>query len=287
MTPPSAQHPMPLVQYINRHAGETAWLFGKGPSLSTFDFKTAGPLRVAINDVIAHIPDCLYGFANDGVAKWRDVYHPHHTLFQPVRCMHEFDSRISGAVDCHVVTFLDDSEDRRLALPRAQLAEIIAIRRGTLGSALQILHVMGISTVHMVGIDGGCAHADGFQWRTRLRADHQRDYNTIRSAAIDAAHIMGITLKFHNQDHTMETNGRVFVRMIRNCFVQAEPYREGEIASFAPNVADEVISNRGAEPYSPPTQQLITPEPVIETAESRVMQAAENATVKTNKGKRR
>ena len=58
---------MSLIPFLNRHAGETAWLFGKGPSLSTFDFKTAGPLRVAINDVIAHVPDCLYGFANDGV----------------------------------------------------------------------------------------------------------------------------------------------------------------------------------------------------------------------------
>ena len=278
---------MSLLPFLNRHAGETAWLFGKGPSLSSFDFKTAGPLRVGINDVIAHVPDCIYGFANDGVAKWRDAYRPHHTLFQPVRCMHELDSRIPGTVDCKVVTFLDDSEDRRLGLPREQLAEIIAIRRGTLGSALQILHIMGISTVHMVGIDGGGTHAEGFQWRTRLRADHHRDYNMIRSAAIDAAHIMGMTLKFHNQDHTMETNGRVFVRMLRNCFVQTEPYREGEIASFSPNIAAEVISNRGAEPYNPPTQQLLTPAPVIETTESLVMQAAESAVIKTAKGKRR
>jgi len=74
---------MSLIPFLNRHAGQTAWLFGKGPSLSTFDFKTAGPLRVAINDVIAHVPDCVFGFANDGVSKWKDAYKPGQTLFQP------------------------------------------------------------------------------------------------------------------------------------------------------------------------------------------------------------
>lgn len=286
MTPPPAlSSPMVLSDFINRHAGETAWLFGKGPSFSTFDFKTAGPLRVAINDVIAHVPDCKYGFSNDGVEKWRDCYRPEHVLFQPSRCLHEFDSTAPGAVACKVVTYRDDSEDRRLGHTREQLAECMAIRRGTLGSAIQILHIMGVRAIHMVGIDGGGTHADGIEWRTRLRHDHHRDYNAIRSAAIDAAHIMGITLKFHNHDHTMETNGKVFVRMTRNCFAQAEPYREGEIASFSPKIAAELVSNRSAEPWSAPKQTPIQPAPVIETAESRVMAAAENATVKTAKSK--
>lgn len=241
-----------LTPFIGKHAGETAWIFGKGPSLSTFDFKTAGKLRVAINDVIAHIPDCLYGFANDGVAKWRDAYQPGQILFQPSRCLHEYDSTQPGAVACDVVTYKDGSDDYRLALPPAQLAEELTIRRGTLGSALQILHVMGVRNIHMVGIDGGGQHAEGFEWKTRLRADHAKDYDAIRSAAIDAAFIMGIALRFHNQDHTMETNGRIFVRLTRNCFAQALPYSAGEIASFSPKIANELISNRCAEPFSPP-----------------------------------
>lgn len=241
---------------------------------------------MAINDVIAHVPNCKYGFSNDGVAKWRDCYRPGQVLFQPVRCLHEYDSTVAGAVGCDVVTFKDDSEDRRLGHTREQLADCMSIRRGTLGSALQILHIMGVSTVHMVGIDGGGTHADGIEWKTRLRHDHAKDYNAIRSAAIDAAFIMGIALKFHNQDHTMETNGRVFVRMLRNCFAQAEPYREGEIASFSPKIAAELISNRSAEAYAPPAQKPIAA-PVIETAESRVMKASESAVITTAKGKAR
>jgi hypothetical protein len=269
---------MVLADFINRHAGETAWLFGKGPSLSTFDFKTAGPLRVAINDVIAHVPNCRYGFANDGVAKWRDVYQPGQTLFQPVRCMGEYDSR-NGGVACEVVTYADTHDDARLSLTREQIAEIPTIRRGTLGSALQILHVMGVRSVYMVGIDGGGTHADGFEWRTRLRHDHAKDYNAIRNAAIDAAFIMGIALRFHNHDHTMETNGRIFVRFTSNAFANAVPYAQGEIASFSPHTAAELIAARCAEIFTPPAN----PQPaVIETAEAP-MQARESAIIPTKK----
>jgi len=260
-----------LTRFLGIHAGETAWLFGKGPSLSTFDFKTAGKLRVAINDVIAHIPDCIYGFANDGVARWQDAYSPGQILFQPSRCLHEYDSTQPGAVRCEVVTYEDGTDDYRLALPPAQLAERLTIRRGTLGSALQILHIMGVRTVHLVGIDGGGRHAEGYEWKTRLRNDHAKDYDSIRSSAIDAAFIMGIKLKFHNQDHTMETNGRVYVKMTRNCFAEARPYALGEVASFSPKIANELISNRCAEPFLPPIQTPIR--------EAAIMPPDENATM--------
>jgi hypothetical protein len=227
-----------LTRFLGKHAGETAWLFGKGPSLSTFDFKTAGKLRFAINDVIAHRAG--------------------QTLFQPSRCLHEYDSTAPSAIACDVVTYPDSSDDTRLCLPPEQLsAEGLTIRRGTLGSALQILHIMGVRNVHMVGIDGGGTHAPGFEWRTRLRQDHAKDYDAIRSAAIDAAFIMGIALRFHNHDHTMENNGRIFVRLLRNCFAEAQPYALGEIASFSPKIAQELISNRCAEPFSPPESRPI------------------------------
>lgn len=240
---------------------------------------------MAINDVIAHVPDCLYGFANDGVAKWKDAYAANHILFQPSRCFHEYDPTRPGAVACKVVPFADTCEDRNMELPPVELAKCLSIRRGTLGSAIQILHIMGIRTVHMVGIDGGGRHADGFEWKTRLRHDHAKYYDAIKSSAIDTAAILGMTLKFHNKSHTMETNGRIFVRMTRNCFAQAEPYSAGEIASFSPKIAHELVSNRCAEHYAPPAQTPIKPAPVIETAESRVMKAAENTTIRTAKNK--
>jgi hypothetical protein len=274
---------MSLAPFLNRHTGETAWLFGKGPSLSSFDFKNAGPLRVAINDVAAHVPDCRYCFANDGVGKWSDVYKPGQTLFQPVRCMHEYDSRVPGAVACDVVTFDDTQDDTRLRLPREQLAELPTIRRGTLGSALQILHVMGVRAVYMVGIDGGGTHAPGYEWRTRLRAVHAKDYNAIRSAAIDAAFIMGIALRFHNQDHNLEPNGMIFVRFLKNAMVKAEPYALGEIASFAPHIARELFACRAAEHFIPTTPPPPFPAPIAIESAAMTMQAVESAVIETKK----
>ena len=274
---------MSLVPFLNRHAGETAWLFGKGQSLSTFDFKTAGSLRVAINDVIAHVPDCKYGFANDGVAKWSDVYKQGQTLFQPARCMGEYDSTKPDAVACDVVTYDDTHNDLRLGFSRKEIAELPTIRRGTLGSAIQILHVMGVRTIHMVGFDGGCHHAEGFQWRTRLRADHGSDYNAIRSAAIDAAFILGIALKFHNTDHNMENNGRKYVRFLKNAAAQAVHYSRGEIASFSPIIAGQLVSSNAAEYFEPPTQREVE----VETAVLPVIQAEKAVIIQTKKAKKK
>lgn len=248
---PPALPAMVLTDYINRHAGETAWLFGKGPSLATFDFNTAGPLRAAINDVIAHVPNCVYGFANDGVKRWRDCYQKGQTLFQPVRCLHEFDSTQPGAVACDVVIYQDGYGDTRLLSPRETLAQELAIRRGTLGSALQILHVMGVSAVHMVGIDGGGKRADGYQWRTPLRINHGIQYEAIRSEAIDSADLMGITLRFHNQDHTAETDGKVYVKFLRNCFADSTPYYSRQIVRMNPRTAKELFHAQAAEPFAP------------------------------------
>jgi len=273
---------MPLSDYINLHAGETAWLFGKGQSFSQFDFKNAGKIRAAINDVIQYVPDCLYGFANDGVAKWSDVYKPHHTLFQPLRCLHEYDSTKPEAVNCKVVTFHDDSEDRRLLSSREEMAEVMAIRRGTLGSALQILHLMGIKTVHMVGFDGGGHHASGYEWRTRLRHDHAKDYDAIKFAAIDAARIMGMTLKFHNQENDMTNDGKVMVKFSRNCFVQSIPYRQGEIASINPRDARQLIVEHTCELFSYPEKQAIA----IETAEAPQLEKESAIIKKVKKGRK-
>lgn len=271
---------MDLASFLNRHAGETAWLFGKGPSLSTFDFSTAGALRCAINDVAQHVPDCLYCFSNDGVERWRDVYCAGQVLFQPERCLGEYNSLAPDAVECDVCAYPDDHDDRRLAWTREQLAEHgLTVRRGTLGSALQILHIMGITTIHLVGIDGGQAHAPGYEWRTRLRADHWKDYDAIRHAAIDAGEIMGITLKFHNQDNTMENDGKVFIRMTRNCFAEGTPYSLGEIVKVNPRVARDLIATSSAEWYEAPQPAK------VETATAPI-ESAETTTAPTHPAKK-
>ncbi len=199
--------PRTLHDFIGKHAGDTAWLFGKGPSLDLFDLAAAGPLRVAINDVVKEIPGCLYGFANDSVAHWQHVYRPGHVLFSPQRTIDE-GFIAYGKPPCEVVGYPDVHGDDRLDWPAARLAaEGLAIRPGTLGSALQILALMGVRRVVCIGIDGGGRHADR-QWHTRLRNEHYKDYNRIRDGAIESAPRLGLTLEFfhpaHNPDGTMK-----------------------------------------------------------------------------------
>lgn len=254
---------MNLADFLNKHKGETVWLFGKGPSLSGFDFSKAGPLRAAINDVIGHIPGCLYGFANDGVERWADFYSDGQILFQPKRCLCEFDSTKPGAVNCKVVTYDDRHNDIRRSFTKEEIAELPFIRRGTLGSAIQIFYVMGFSEVVCVGIDGGGQHAQGYNWRTDLRRTHAEDYNAIRSAAIDAAGIMGIKLTFYGKDDKMEPSGKQYVRFLRNALAQSQHYCQGEIEAFCPQIVGELISCGAAERFVLPMKE---DEPVIESA---------------------
>lgn len=257
---------MTLADFLNIHSGQEAWLFGKGPSLSKFDFSDAGEIRCAINDLCGIVPGARYCFANDGVGAWADLYQPGQILFQTHRCQNEFDA-LAANLPCKVVVYPDEPNQGRLLLSRQELAESLAIRRGTLGSAIQILYIMGISTIHLVGIDGGGQHAPGFSFRTRLRNDHARDYNAIRDGAIDAATMLGVRLKFHgNQDPTMSDNGKRFVRITRNTFVAGNPVYQGEILSFSEREAFDLICADAAEPFEVPTTRQTEQSAAQETA---------------------
>jgi pimeloyl-ACP methyl ester carboxylesterase len=159
-------------------------------------------------------------------------------------------------------------DQRVLANPGEQSTERvrITIQPGTLGSALQILRIMGIRTVHLVGFDGGGQHAAGFAWRTRLRADHARDYDQIKHAAILSAQIMGLTLKFFNQPTTDDFKMKT-VKFTRNAFAECEPYAAGQVATFSEKIANELLV-AGAAVYVklPTTPAPVASEPSIDPA---------------------
>jgi hypothetical protein len=227
-----------LKDFLNRHAGETAWVFGKGPTLNSFDMRQAGPLRCAVNDVVARVPDCTYAFANDSVAAWQDVYEPHHTLFTPRRTLKDwFLQPVVPA--CNVVVFDDCYNDGLIPdAPPEQLAESLAIRRGTLGSLVQILWIMGVRDIITVGIDGGQAHADG-QWRTRLRNDHWKDYNAIRDQFITTCDLYGIKLEMFA--HNQLRKPKMRVRITRNCFVRDLALSANQIIDLPPQDASALV----------------------------------------------
>lgn len=191
--------------------------------------------------------------------------------------MHEFDSR-NGAVACDVVTYEDTHNQHILTSCVEDHAQSLSIQPGTLGSALQILRIMGIRTIYLVGFDGGGQHAGSFAWRTRLRADHARDYDQIKAAAIISAQIMGLTLQFYNEP-TMDHSETKTVQFTRSVFAEGNPYSVGEIARFSTKIAAELIV-AGAAVYTKPQQ-----EPAAATTPALVPAPATTEPVKTKRKK--
>jgi hypothetical protein len=54
-------------ELLRSHPGAEAWIFGKGPSLDSFDVTQAGPLRICINESLTVVPSPMYFFAHDEV----------------------------------------------------------------------------------------------------------------------------------------------------------------------------------------------------------------------------
>lgn len=239
-----------LQDFVGCHSGETAWLFGKGPTLDKFEMSDAGPLRCAVNDAVRYVPQVKYCFACDGVAPWVDLYQPGHILFQPIRTIRDPKMANPGSWPCQLVEF-DDIADRRLAgrTVDSLVSGGLAIRRGTIGSAIQVLHVMGVSKIVCIGIDGGGSRASR-DWRTGLRPDAMHDYNAIRDSFISAAAVLGIELEFFGSDPEQKrADDRVNVIILSACIAGGTAAVEGDVMALQHAEAWQLIHMGRAEPY--------------------------------------
>lgn len=262
--------PRELRDFLNLHAGETAWLFGKGPSLDRFDMALAGPLRVAINDVVRYVPGCRYGFANDSVERWAEFYQPGQVLFQPLRVLHDIHAG-KPPLACERVWFADDWDDDRLVWPIERVAEHgLTVRRGTLGSAGQLLRLMGVAKVVCVGIDGGGQHA-ARSWRTELRTDHAPEYSSIRAHFIHACRLSGLPVEFHGADLSQQLpDGMKTIKVIENILVGGIHCCSGAIIEQPPHIADQLVADGLAvhwrAPVSTSAAEVATAAPAQEQA---------------------
>ncbi len=194
-----------LVDWLDVHRGEEAWIFGKGPSFDAFDMVNAGPIRCAINDVVAHLPACKYAFAVDRIDRWADMYPSTVTLFRPWDSLANHPARLTCKTVPMPKEVVGISEERlrnldelsRMTWPRPcrqSLAIGFVGLPGTLGSAVQVLAVMGVKTVHCVGIDGGERYASpAFRIRT---PNNSRMYDMIRTAFVWAARELDMRVTF-------------------------------------------------------------------------------------------
>lgn len=252
-----------LSDFLHRHRGESAWVFGKGPSLDKFDYSQAGPLRIGINDLVGVVPGCLYGVSGDAVTDWIDLYQPGQTLFHPLKLAEEGQPLPATADVC--LYREENGDDTLLERTREQMCQYLQVRRGSLGRALQILHIMGVRLIHCVGMDGGREYATRAQWRTNPHHTHPQSYDGIRDHFIQGAAALGIEIRFHKGDQPM-TNGTTRVRITRDIFINGQPYQSGKIYTlFDPDARDAVAA--GGARFEPAPTETATAEPSMETPE--------------------
>lgn len=270
--------PDSLARFLGCHAGETAWVFGKGASLDRFDFSEAGALRCAINDVAAAVPDVVYGFANDDTNDWNDVYAPLQSfvLFQPFRT-----ALRASVPPCERVCFDDHPEDTHPVRRSAESLSVDGLTRGpgTLSSVVQILHLMGVSRIVCVGIDGNQTHATRHPWRTTLMNEHWKRYSLFRSWLMTACELYGISLTFWGSQNNKHTpNGNMIVKILSSTFCNGELLAAGDIVELNPQDAADLLAMRMAvkcvapepepEPAADPELETASAEPLTEVADA-------------------
>lgn len=149
-------------ELLGAHANEEAWIFGKGPSLDSFDFKNAGSLRICINESALVVPGARYFFAHDELPIRRcAVAWPTgcRAILQPVRA----DLAVTHGIpeDCVFTYTKCERELQVLDWLAAKIAEKNALLglTGTVHSAIHFCRLIGASSIVFVGMDGRGGYA--------------------------------------------------------------------------------------------------------------------------------
>ena len=185
-----------IAELLNKHQGEEAWIFGKGPSLDSFDFRSAGPLRICINESLLHVPDPTYFFAHDEIpiqnvaSRWLAACS---AILQPVRGQ--------WAQKCGIpaeTIYAYEKRDRELDILNWS-AEQIARKgsllglTGTVHSALHFCRLIGTPSIVFVGMDGGLGYARCTGQATPLGGGQ---HDLIRRDSINIAGRLGLQFRF-------------------------------------------------------------------------------------------
>jgi len=165
---------------LNRHAGQTIWIFGKGPSLDDFQVASAGEVRICINESLRAVPRPTYFFAHDEG--------PIHNVANtwPEQCSAILQlPRAIFAEQCGIPTDAIFVYEKRYCdnAVRDMNAASLARHRclygnsGTVHCAIDFCRLIGATRVVMVGFDGTGGYAksihlpDGGAEHDRIRRD--------------------------------------------------------------------------------------------------------------------
>ena len=152
-----------IAELLGKHPHEEAWIFGKGPSLDRFDFATAGPLRICINESVLTVPGATYFFAHDelpiqrAAAAWPMRLSCHLAAgSSQLRGNKRHSGRLRFLPTQNVsvnLELLDWSPEKI-----AQKSSLLGLT-GTVHSAIHFCRLIGVSSVVFVGMDGTGGYA--------------------------------------------------------------------------------------------------------------------------------
>jgi hypothetical protein len=162
---------------LDKHKGEEAWLFTKGPSFDDFDMDTAGRLRVGVNQSCQYIKDVSYC-----VTFWADGLQ--FILPDGCRLLNGKDE-MGRNVASRPHKSSDTFEPKTLPL---------FFQYSTMSLAMSYLAWMGVKAVHLIGCDPAQGYAKPFGAQRSLNEDETLVQKQTRNLVIDMANIAGITL---------------------------------------------------------------------------------------------
>ena len=153
---------MNLSSFYRRHASEVAWIFGKGPSLDTFDQASAGSLRICINESVLHVDSPTYFFAHDEVPIKRiAAKFPNSCTAVLEHCRSIF-AQQCGLAESQICTYhkLQQNVPTEADLLIDSNSDSLIGVSSTVHSALHFCKLIGASKVVLVGFDGTGGYAN-------------------------------------------------------------------------------------------------------------------------------
>lgn len=146
-----------IAELLNAHAGQVAWIFGKGPGLDNFDFSSASSPIICINESLLAVSSADYFFAHDErpIERVSKVW--------PIGCKAVLQpSRCSYAAHCGIPSndlYSYEKRDRDLSIlswTPEQIARngMLLGMTGTVHSALHFCKLIAAHSVILVGMDG-------------------------------------------------------------------------------------------------------------------------------------
>lgn len=177
-----------LSSLLNCHKGETAWVFGKGPSFDSYDDSKVGSLRLCINHTVLFVRNPMYFFAGDsGIVKEISVPLGCKAVLEPAKAVL---ARLKGCRD--IVVFNKGQDERRLLFYSAE--EIASFGKlfgkyGTVHMCLHFCKLIGASFVELIGIDGGSGY-------TKKVKGYNQDYTLSRDYCVEMLELLGLQYHF-------------------------------------------------------------------------------------------